>query len=300
MRTDKLGSIVGFVRVAELGSFAAAGRALGVSPSALSKSVMRLEQRLGLRLFQRTTRSLGLTEDGEVFLERCSVIVKQLDAVELEMRERAEGPRGVLRIEMPVALGRLKIVPALGELTARYPGLRIEASFADTLTDPIEAGLDAVVRIGVPRDPRLMVKRVGTVRLIVCAAPSYLAAHGEPLSVDDLDHHDCVRRIMHESSGHAPWRFGQPAGGGEFEREVTGTLSFGSNDAIVDAGLAGAGLVQLHSYMAEPHLGAGTLIQVLGDYAVSAAPISVLFPSSRQLAPKVRAFIDLAASVLGG
>jgi LysR family transcriptional regulator, regulator for bpeEF and oprC len=298
LKTDRLGSIIAFVRVAELGSFAAAGRSLGVSASAVSKSVMRLEQRLGLRLFQRTTRSLALTEDGQAFMERCGAIVRQLDEAERDMRERAARPSGLLRVEVPVALGRLKIVPALSRLTALHPDLRIEVSFADTLTDPIAAGLDAVVRIGFPRDPRLMVRRVGTLRFIVCAAPSYLAAHGAPLTVDDLDRHDCIRRVQHERSGYAPWRFSHPETGVPFECEVKGTLHFGSNDAIVDAGLAGAGLVQLHTYMAEPHLKSGALVQVLADYSVAAAPISVLFPSSLHLAPKVRAFIELVASVL--
>jgi LysR family transcriptional regulator for bpeEF and oprC len=298
MGPDRLGSIAAFVKVAEQGSFAAAGRALRISPSAVSKSVLRLEDRLGVRLFQRTTRSLSLTEDGEAFLARCRAILADIDRAEEEMRERAAKPTGLLRIEMPTALGRLKIVPELNRLTSRHPQLRITATFSDTLTDLIAARLDAVVRIGYPRDERLMVRRVGTVRYIVCAAPAYIAARGIPQSLEELDQHDCIQRLPPGGDCVAAWWFGGPQGGEGFQRPVTGTMTFDNNDAVVEAGLAGAGLVQLHTYMAEPHLKSGSLVQVLEPFAVDGPPISVLFPSARQLSPKVRAFIAFAAEVL--
>lgn len=298
MGLDRLGSIAAFVKVAEQGSFAAAGRALRISPSAVSKSVLRLEDRLGVRLFQRTTRSLSLTEDGETFLARCSTILADIDQAEREMRERAAKPSGLLRIEMPTALGRLKIVPELGRLTARHPELRITATFADTLTDPIAARLDAVVRIGFPRDERMMVRRVGTVRYIVCAAPAYIAAHGVPQSLEDLDQHNCIQRLPQDGDCVASWWFRGAENGEAFQRPVTGTMTFSNNDAVVEAGLAGAGLVQLHTYMAEPHLKSGALVQVLDAYAVDGPPISVLFPSARQLSPKVRAFIEFVSEIL--
>ena len=298
MAKDKLGSILAFVRVAELGSFANAGKALDVSPSAVSKSVARLEDRLGLRLFQRTTRALSLTEDGRLFFQRCDRILRELEDAEASMRNRAAAPTGVLKVDLPTALGRLKIAPALGTLTDRYPDLRVDASFGDQLTDLIEARLDAVVRIGEPRDSRLMVRRVGTVRYTVWAAPSYIETHGAPLTPDDLGRFDCVRRVPQGGGSYATWKFASPQGGKLFEREVVGTLSFDSNDVIVDVGLAGMGLVQLHTYMAEPHLKSGRLVQVLSEYAAAGPPISVLFPSNHHLAPKVRAFIDFVADIL--
>jgi LysR family transcriptional regulator, regulator for bpeEF and oprC len=298
MATDRLGSIIAFVRVAELGSFAAAGKALGLSASATSKSVARLEDRIGLRLLQRTTRSLNLTEEGQVFLDQCRRILDALDDAEREMRNRAGAPAGKLKVELPTALGRLKIAPALGRLTGRYPDLRVEASFGDQLTDLIEAGLDAVVRIGEPSDTRLMVKRVGTVRYIVCGAPAYLRAHGAPQAPDDLVNFECIQRLPLGSAHPACWRFADPATGDIFEREVTGTLSFNSNDVILDAGLNGSGLVQLHTYMTERYLASGELVQVLANYAAPGPPISVLFPSSRNLAPKVRAFVDFVTEIM--
>ena len=298
MATDKLGSILAFVRVAELGSFANAGKALDISPSAVSKSVARLEDRIGLRLFQRTTRTLSLTEDGRLFFWKCGKILQELEEAEASMQERAAAPSGILKVELPTALGRLKIAPALGMLTAKYPDLRVDASFSDRLTDLIEAGLDAVVRIGEPRDSRLMVRRVGTVRYIVCAAPTYIKAHGVPMTPDELGRFNCVRRVPQGGGSYATWKFASPDDGKPFEREVAGTLSFDSNDVILDSGLAGAGLVQLHTYMAEPYLEAGRLVHVLSEYATVGPPISVLFPSNRHLAPKVRAFIEFVVDTL--
>ncbi|WP_404713706.1 LysR substrate-binding domain-containing protein [Sphingomonas sp. MMS24-J13] len=298
MATDKLGSILAFVRVAELGSFAKAARALGISSSAVSKSVARLEDRLELRLFQRTTRSLGLTEEGRLFFQTCERLLAELDDAERSIRERATVPAGVLRVELPTALGRLKIVPALVTLTGKYPALRIDASFDDRLTDLIDTGLDAVVRIGEPRDSRLMVRRVGSVCYIVCAAPSFIEKHGKPESPDDLERFTCIRRVPHGKASYATWKFASPHDGSLFEREVAGTLGFDSNDVIVDAGIAGDGLVQLHTYMAEPYLKSGQLVQVLSEYAAPGPPISVLFPSNRHLSPKVRVFIDFVIDVL--
>jgi LysR family transcriptional regulator, regulator for bpeEF and oprC len=296
--TDKLGSILAFVRVAELGSFAKAAEALGVSPSAVSKSVTRLEDRLGLRLFQRTTRTLGLTEEGRVFHRRCAAILRELDEAERSMRERASVPTGVLKVELPTALGRMVIAPQLGTLTDRHPQLQVDASFDDRLTDLVEAGLDAVVRIGEPRDSRLMVKRVGMVRYIVCGSPAYVAAHGIPQSPADLPRFNCIRRVPHGSAGYASWKFAREGSGEAFTVEVAGTLSFDSNDVIMDAGLAGTGLVQVHTYMARPYLRSGQFVEVLGAYAAPGPPISVLFPSNRHLAPKVRVFIDFIADLL--
>jgi DNA-binding transcriptional LysR family regulator len=281
-----------------LGSFAGAGKALGISASGVSKSVARLETRLGLRLFQRTTRALSLTDDGQDFYRQCDRILEELEEAERSMSDRAASPTGVLKVELPAALGRMRIAPALAQLTGRYPDLRVEASFSDQLTDLFEAGLDAVVRIGDPNDTRLMVRRVGEVQHIVCAAPSYIEAHGEPRSPSDLARFACIARAANGATCPGAWKFATPDEGVPFELEPSGRLRFDSSDVIIDAGVAGAGLVQLHRYMAEPYLKSGQLVQVLSDYAATGTPVSVLFPSSRHLAPKVRVFIDFVAALL--
>lgn len=239
-----------------------------------------------------------MTEDGKLFFERCSAILKELDQAEADMLQRAARPSGLLRIELPTALGRLRIAPMLGNLTSRFPELRIAATFADTLMDPIAAGIDAVVRIGHPRDPRLMVKRIGTVKYITCASLPYLVARGEPRTLDDVAQHDCVRRVSHDPPGFAPWKFKEQETGRPLERQVEGTLSCDSPDAMVDFALSGSGLVQLHTYMAEAHIASGKLVEVLAQFAGDGPPISVLFPSSKNLASKVRAFIEFVTQAL--
>lgn len=295
---DRLGSISVFLSVAEVGSFARAGGVLGVSGSAVSKSVSRLEDRLRVRLFHRTTRALSLTDEGREFRDRCAHIVAELEDAESHMSERAGAPGGVLRIGLPSALGRIRIVPFLGSLTARFPGLRVEASFSDGVLNMVDAGLDAIVRIGEPRDSGLIMKRVGRVRYLACAAPSYLAKHRAPRTPDDLSRHDCIQRLPFPCSPRGAWRFADPATGVVSERLVAGSLRFDSPDAVLNAALAGSGLAQLHDYMAEPHLRTGELVQVLSAYAVEGPPICILYPSTRLLAPKVRAFVDFVAEQL--
>ncbi|HEX7782616.1 MAG TPA: LysR family transcriptional regulator [Sphingobium sp.] len=293
---DRLGSISVFLSVAEHGSFARAGSAIGVSGSAVSKSVSRLEDRLRVRLFHRTTRALSLTDDGREFRSRCAHILADLEEAENQMFERASAPSGVLRIGLPAALGRIKIVPALGLLTSQFPGLRVEASLTDSAVNMVDAGVDVIVRIGEPRDSGLIMKRVGTVRYIVCAAPSYLARNRPPVTPDDLSRLDCVKRLPYPCSPGGAWKFADPVTAAPFERLVSGTLSFDSADAVLDAALAGSGLAQLHDYMAEPYLNSGDLVQVLDGYAAEGPPVCILYPSTRHLAPKVRAFIDIVAS----
>ncbi|QLC24857.1 LysR family transcriptional regulator [Parasphingopyxis algicola] len=290
---DRLGSISAFLQVAELGSFASAGKVMGVSGSAVSKSVSRLEDRLRVRLFNRTTRALSLTDEGREFRDRCAPILADLDDAENVMVERAAAPSGALRVGLPTALGRIKILPILGLLTSKFPDLRIDALLSDDVIDMVDAGLDVTVRIGEPRDSGLMMKRVGSVRYIVCAAPSYLARSSPPSTPDELSQYDCIQRLPHACSPDGAWKFTDLETGASFDRSVSGSLSLDSADAVIEATLAGSGLAQLHDYMAEPYLVSGELVQVLGTYAVEGPPICILYPSPRHLTPKVRAFIDI-------
>jgi LysR family transcriptional regulator, regulator for bpeEF and oprC len=290
---DRLGSISVFLSVAEHGSFARAGSNIGVSGSAVSKSVSRLEDRLRVRLFNRTTRSLSLTDEGLEFRTSCSHIISELEQAEKQMLQRASAPSGTLRVSAPATFGRIQIVPALKLLAARFPDLKVEASFSDGIVDMVDAGFDLTVRIGEPRDSGLIMRRVGTVRYIVCAAPSYFDCHSKPLSIADLSQHDCVKRMPFSCSPKGAWKFYDPETTGIFEHEVSSNLSFDSADAVLNAALAGSGLAQLNHYTAEPYLRSGELVQVLSEISVDGPPVLVLYPSTRHLTPKVRAFIDI-------
>lgn len=289
---DRLGSISAFLKVAEFGSFARAGAEIGVSGSAISKSVSRLEDRFRVRLFNRNTRALSLTDDGRELRDRCAPILAELESAETAMLERASGPAGVLRVGLPEMLGRYKFLPLLDALTKKFPDLRIEASMSNGVVDMVEAGFDVTVRIGEPRDSRLIMKRVGVVRYVVCGSPEYLSSRGIPASPGDLADHDCVQRLPHSCSPAGAWKFSDPQSDEPFEVLTCGSLRFDSAEAALEAALNGSGLAQVHDYMVEEHLKSGRLVRVLAPFIFAGPSICVLYPSSRHLTPKVRAFID--------
>lgn len=292
---DKLGSILAFVRTAELGSFAAAGELLGVHGSAVSKSVARLEDYLGVRLFHRTTRALSLTEEGRLFHARCAKILDDLEDAEVTMSHKSKSLQGRLTVGLPVALGRLYILPAIGNLLAEHPGLSITTTFTDRYVDLVNEGYDVVVRIGELEDSSLVGRKLSQIEYIVCAAPSYLAAHGTPKTLTDLKDHRCITFVPTPSARPSPWRFADPdRPGSSIDVPVAGPIRVNNAEALLDAAAAGTGLVQLHSYLALPAIAKGKLVPVLQDFtSTDGPPIYALYPSARQISPKVRAFIDL-------
>lgn len=297
---DRLGCITAFVRTAELGSFAAAGGTLGIHGSAVSKSVARLEDYLGVRLFHRNTRALSLTEEGRIFHARCVKILDDLEDAEVTMSQKCKSLQGRLTVSLPVALGRLHIAPALADFMAEHPALKITTVLSDSKVDLVNEGYDVVIRIGKPADSSLVGRRLAQIQKIVCAAPSYLASYGRPETLADLTQHRCVTFARSPSARPSPWRFadpGQPES--SFDLPVEGPLRINNSEAILDAAMAGIGLVQLHSYLAIPAITSGRLVPVLQDFAsTDGPPVYALYPSARQISPKVRTFIDLVAGLL--
>lgn len=295
---DRLASISAFVRTAEQGSFARAGKTLGVHGSAVSKSVARLEAHLGIRLFHRTTRSLSLTEEGQVFLEHCQRILDDFEDVEHAMSRRAGLPRGRLTVSLPVALGRLHILPALTRLFADHPEVELVTLFEDRHVDLVAEGYDAAVRIGTPPDSSLIGRRLTTLRYTVCAADGYLAEMGTPETPQDLAWHRCITFVPTPGARPSPWRFAGEAGGASYDLPVSGPLQVNNAEALVEAAENGAGLVQLHAYLAAPAIESGRLRPVLEEFvAADGPPIMVLYPSARHLSPKVRIFVDFVAGL---
>lgn len=297
---DRLGCIIAFVRTAELGSFAGAGGTLGVHGSAVSKSVARLEDYLSVRLFHRNTRALSLTEEGRIFHARCAKILDDLEDAEVTMSQKSRTLQGRLTVSLPVALGRLHLAPALADFMAEHPALKITTVLSDSKVDLVNEGYDVVVRIGTPADSSLVGRRLAQIQKIVCAAPSYLASCGTPETLDDLTQHRCVTFARSPSARPSPWRFADPDRlGSSIDVAVGGPLQINNSEAILDAAVAGVGLVQLHSYLAIPAITSGTLVPVLQDLAsTDGPPVYALYPSARQISPKVRAFVDLVAGLL--
>jgi len=286
-----------FAEAARQRSFARAARELGLSPSAVAKSVLRLEQQLRLRLFQRTTRRVTLTQEGEAFYARCRRVLDELAELSLVAAQAAGAPAGTLRIDAPITYGKKVIVPLAARLVARHPELRLDLRLSDHFTDVIGSGVDAVVRIGAIADQRLVARRIGEQQLAVYGAPQYLERRGTPRRPKDLQGHDCVVFQMPTSGRHRPWEFRvkrRPLVLHPAPRHVVN-----DGEGLVSAACAGLGLVQLPDLIAESAVRKGALAEVLAAYRPAPMPISVVFPTSRHMPPRLRAFIDALAADSG-
>ena len=279
-----------FAEAARQRSFAKAARELGLSPSAVAKSVLRLEQQLRLRLFQRTTRRVALTQEGEAFYARCRRVLDELAELSLHAAEAVREPAGTLRIDAPVTYGRKVIVPIAARLVARHPALRIDLRLSDQFTDIIGSGLDAVVRVGEVADNRLVARRIGAQQLAVLGAPAYFRHRGKPRRPQDVHAHDCVVFQMPTSGRHRPWEFlvnRKPLALHPGPRHVVN-----EGEGLVAAACAGLGIIQVPDVIAAEAVQAGALEEVLVAYRPKPMPISVVFPTSRHMPPRLRAFID--------
>lgn len=289
-RTDHLGSITAFVSTAQLGSFTAAAEKLGLTKSAVGKSVSRLEDRLGLKLFQRSTRSLSLTPDGERFLTSCQSAIEILEQAEAELTSHTSQPSGQLRVDLPAAFGRQRILPILLDITQRYPELTLTVTFSERFVDLIEEGIDLVIRIGELTDSSsLVARKLTTQKLVICASPDYLLYRGEPASPDELHQHRCVVGLRRNQ----PISWLLKGDDGQISRFVPPpTHEFGDGDAMLAATLAGSGLSQLPLWLVGKYLASGELREVLPRYSRGEMSISALWPKSRQLLPKIRYVVD--------
>jgi DNA-binding transcriptional LysR family regulator len=293
---SQLEGIEYFVRTVEAGSFAAAARRFGVTPSAVSRQVARLEDDLGVPLLARTTRSLSLTHDGQAFHARCLRVLEELGEARDALARVRKKPAGVLRVDAPVALGRAVFAPRLPEFLERYPDIDVELTLRDQLIDPVVEGSDVLVRIGPPRDSSLIARHLGHSRLVLCGAPSYLRKRGIPNRPADLARHECLSYLRPD--GRQCWRFRS----GEQLLEIVPLGHLQVNDAGVLAthAVAGRGLVMMFDFLVADAIARGELVAVLEPYAPPPWPIHALYPKNRHLVPKVGAFLDFLGEVFGG
>jgi len=279
-----------FASAAQLRSFAQAARAHGVTPSTVAKSVQRLERELGVRLFHRTTRQVSLTPEGEAVFANCRRLLAEFERLQDTAADARGAPRGLLRVSLPLAYGREVILPLLADLVVRHPLIELDVQFGDQYVDLVRDGYDAAVRVGVPQDANLVGRRIDCQQLLLCASPSYLEAAGTPRSVADLAAHRAVVFRMPTSGRDRPWLLRQARR--EIEIQPQATMRCNDGEAMVRAACAGLGLVQVPHYMAAAALDAGALVEVLPRQRPTPTDILVVYPSARQLAPRVRALVD--------
>ncbi len=283
-----------FVRVAERRSFVRAAADLGITQSGVSNAISRLEGQIGTRLLARTTRRVGLTEDGAAFFERCRQALAELEEAELVLKDSQLKPSGNLRVDLPVSFGRLKVVPLLGLFQAQYPDVRLRVTFTDRYIDLIEEGVDVSVRFGFLQDSSLIARRLTSTRFDVVGAPGYFAKCGRPRQPEDLAGHNCLALTLRDARLARDWHFAK----GEVESVLTpkGNMSFSDGAALCDAACAGYGLAQLHGYYTDTAIAGGKLVSVLDKFRPKADPVWLVYPQTRHLAPKVRAFVDFMAA----
>lgn len=291
---DDLGALQSFVKTVEAGSFSAAAGLLGLTPAAVSKHVAKLEKGLGARLFQRTTRSLTLTEAGERLFAETAGPTRALTQALATLTERDAQPAGTLRISVAPGFSRQYVLPLMPAFLARYPAIRLDWSFENRHVDLVKEGFDAAIGSGVEADANVVARQLLPLNMLVVAAPAYLARYGEPASLADLAAHDCIRMRSATSGRLRDWEFTR--NGETITVEVDGRLILSDLDAICEASLAGMGLARLGAHHVMHHLQAGRLQQVLVDYPTSAGAIYVYYAHYRLTPPKVRAFVDFLSA----
>ena len=286
---ERLTGLIAFARAGALGSYTAAARSLSISPSAVSKSIQRLEQRLGVSLFTRTTRSLALTPEGRELHERAVRLLRDAEEIEQVALSACSEPSGLLRIAAPLPIGVHVIAPSLPAFRMRYPNVTIDLRLNDEVIDIIAEGIDVAVRIGDLADSQLLSRRLAPYRLCAFASPAYLANHGTPMRPDDLEAHQTVN-FRYQNTGQV-FRWPFSIGGRATEIVPPSGVVVDVSDALVATLAAGGGIGVSATFITAPYVARGELVPVLAEFAVERQNITALWPESRNANPAVRAFL---------
>lgn len=282
-----------FVRVAATHNISQAGKELGLSAPVASMHINKLEESIGARLVHRTTRKVSLTEEGEALLPYAEEILTSVDAARATVGSGKEQPKGTLRITAPASFGRLHLMPALKGFFKQYPELAVDIRLTDTMLDMVEGGFDVAIRNAELKDSTLIAKKLATDKRIMCASPEYLIHNGKPVDPDDLKHRCCINQ-----TGLEIWAF--QALEGPKNIRVKGNIRVDHGEAVRDAAINGLGIAMCSEWLVYEQIKAGTLVEVLPDFPLdNQAAIWAVYPSSRLVAPKVRAFLDYFSNYYG-
>ena len=287
---EDFSAISTFVRVVEAKSFAAAATQLGMTPSGVSRAVSRLETQLGTRLLSRTTRSLRLTDDGAAFHARCTEILADLAEATEALGKARIHPVGKLRVATHSALGRAALIPNLVEFQSRYPDIRLELTMCDYPFDLNEEGYDCAIRMGELEDSSLIARKLGHFANVLCAAPSYLARLGIPENIDDLRKHHCINYVFPSTGKPYQWQFDTPSG--RVELDIDAQMLINDAESVIQAAIAGLGIIQVPHCLAAVALARGELEIVMSDTISTGSPLWIVYPQKRHLSARVQAFIE--------
>lgn len=291
---DNLGALNVFVRAAGNRSFTQTGKQLGISSSAVGKAIARLEERLGVRLFHRSTRSITLTTEGGLFLDRCQRIFCEIEAAEQELAHIKEAPRGRLRVSMPIA-GAL-LMPVLTDFMRSYPDIQLDLDFTDQMVDVIEDGFDAVIRGAPVSDSRLMTRKLGDFELVIAASPDYLRQNGIPETPHDLSTHACLHHRFAGTGKLEPWPLRHNGKG--IDVDIPQTAIVNTVEPLIHLAEEGMGIACLPKFSIRKQLESGSLTIILEECVSQDSHVHLLWPTSQYISPKLRVFIDFMAANL--
>ena len=293
---DRIGEMTAFVRAVETGGFSAAARDLGLTPSALSKLVTRLEDRLGARLLHRTTRRLQLTAEGEAFYARARPILTAMDEAEAEVAQAGSSPRGMLRLHCGSAFGLHPLAPAIPRFQALHPEVELDITISDQPLGQMDERIDLAIRIGPLDESSMVARRICNLERIICAAPGYLARRGTPRTPDDLQRHNCLS--ITSLPALRRWPF--DTDDGIRVVHVSGNVSANNAETVLQMAVAGVGITRLTDVVVGEAIRSGTLVPILTDWNhVEPVPLFATYPSGRNLSPKVRAMVDFLVAEFG-
>jgi DNA-binding transcriptional LysR family regulator len=292
---DRLQAMQLFTRIVELGSFTKAAEQHGLSRASVTALVKQLEARLGVRLLQRTTRQVSPTLDGQSYYQHCVTILAQIEEAESVFSQTAQHPRGRLKIDLPVSLGRLVVIPALPNFHERYPEILLEIGVGDRMIDLVREGVDCVLRIGGLDDSTLVARRLPALRQLTCASTAYITRYGLPTRLQELVQHQCVDYLSATSGKLQPLEF--CVDDQIQSHSLPSCLAVNNGESYVAACEAGFGIVQVPRYHVARQLRDGTLVELLPQYRPPDLPMTVLYPHHRHLTPRLRVFIDWLATL---
>ncbi|NYZ15044.1 LysR family transcriptional regulator [Azospirillum sp. RWY-5-1] len=292
---DRLDDMLAFIKVVDAKSFTAAADRLGLSKSVVSRRITELENRLGARLLNRTTRRLSLTEVGQAFYERCTRIIADLEEAEMAVADLHAAPRGRLKVNAPVSFGLLHLAPAIAGFLERNPAIEIDIDLNDRYVDLVDEGYDVAVRIGRLRDSTLIARRLAPANRVVCASPGYLARNGSPVTPEDLMRHNCL--LYTNVPAAEQWSF--QVDGETRTVRVSGNLRTSNGDLLRAAAIAGVGITVLPTFLIGDALQSGAVRCLLPEYYGGGSTVYAVYPQNRHLSPKVRAFVDFLAGRFG-
>ncbi len=301
MALDRLIAMQTFAKVVECSSFAKAAERLSISTSAASRNVAELEAHLGIRLLNRTTRRISLTEGGRAYFDRVIQLLAEIEETESLVASSNVVPRGTIRMTCSSSFGVPHLAPAIAQFQQQYPEVRFDISTSGRYVDLVEEGLDLAIRIGDIGNPNLTARKIGVMQMLVCASPRYLKQHGVPKHPNDLAAHNCV--TYEYSTPSNLWRFRERASGGaggEIAVEVSGNVHADTGEMLAAIAASGAGIVLSPNFVVEPYIASGQLREILEPYRTSPYSIYAMFPSRRHLSAKVRTFVDYLATRFGG